>query len=396
MKILQLSPQFPYPKTDGGKQSIAYQFETFNNLGIQTYLVSINKTKPELKYLSEAKEYGEVTVFQLDTNNRLSFALKNIVSQNSIYIEKHQSNQILESIFDLADRLSPDIVWADHSNMAWYAKKVSERIGIPFVLRQHNMEYLIWERYADDLRFGPMKLFIKWQAEKLKKDERQILKNASITFCITEEDRHKGLQLSATSDVRHMSVGVDKKCIEYRTVEPIYKKSLVIGTNYGWVHNVNGLEWFITNVLRKLVDTDKEINLNLIGKNIPTKLIEYDNVNQIGFVEDYADELVKYQIYIAPLMVGGGIRFKILEAMALGLPVIATSVSAEGIKAGERDGLFVSDSPEKQAEMIQTLLSDSKLLNESRNAAKAFIMANHNWKLIITRVVEQLRSISTT
>jgi glycosyltransferase involved in cell wall biosynthesis len=368
--------------------------EQFAALGHTVHLVSIVQEEPEAILLQEAERFGKVSSLKLDTRNTLLRGIKSLFQSESTYISKHKNAVILKKIKHIAVDFEPDLVWAEHSNMAWYAIEISRTLKslgkrCHSALRMHNMEYVIWQRYAESLGFGPMKWFISVQAARLRKDEKLLLDQIDFAFPITRIDLERAKNLSSNPKYKVKTSGVDKVFINYKCEErKRTSPSLVIATSYKWVHNINGLKWFIDNVMPLVSNRLPEVRLYLVGKDVPSELAKNEFVNEVGFVEDVKSELCKYDVYIAPLLVGGGIRIKILEAMALGLPVIATPVSAEGISAGENEGLYISDIPKEQAETIIRLFQSTELRIQAGMKARHYISENHDWTKIVSESMQ--------
>ncbi|MFM8457002.1 MAG: glycosyltransferase family 4 protein, partial [Ignavibacteria bacterium] len=156
---------------------------------------------------------------------------------------------------------------------------------------------------------------------------------------------------------------------------------MIHATTYDWIHNVEALEWFITEILPEM-RSRYSAELVLLGKQMPEHFRNSTIPGLIGkgFVDDINAELQLAGIYIAPLFVGGGIRIKILEAMSAGLPVIASPVSAEGILAKREDGLIICSSKEEWIQEISRLMMNPELASELGNKARTFVKQYHSWE----------------
>ncbi|MFA6570996.1 MAG: glycosyltransferase, partial [Bacteroidota bacterium] len=346
IKILQIAPRFPFPTDDGGKIGIANIFREFSEQNCEvTFFCFVGKNENINEYaLNEAIRYGEVILFEHSTENTPLRILKSFLYNQSIYLKKHNNKSIEKAISNMFENRTFDIIHADHSAMAPLALRCKNRYNIPVGLRLHNVEYLIWERYAENLKKNsPKYIFIKQQALALKKAESWIYKNADVCFAITEPDKHRALEIQPDANIIVASAGVNAE--EWHPEPDIERNpfELILATTYHWIHNVNALKWFLDNVYPKVREKIPDISLTLIGKEAPEWLRDYQNqsVNLVGYVDKVQPYLNKAGIYIAPLFVGAGIRIKILEAMAMELPVVASPVAAEGIEANESQGLFI-------------------------------------------------------
>lgn len=392
MKILQLIPQFILPATDGGKIGILNIIKEFSK-NVEVELVVFCNEQPKDNYLLELKQYGNVNLIVKDVSNSISNILISILKNKPVYLSKFYDNSVLSNLDKLLDNLEFDVIHADHTSMAQIAEHISIKTNKPWGFRLHNIENMIWKRYAKDLPFYDLKKYlINYQSKLLYKDEAKLISIANVAFPITNEDKRIANIMSPDSNLVVASAGVDYSNI-FRKKVVRDKNTLAIATNYHWIHNVNGIIWFIENVLIELKEQNKDIKFKLYGKNIPKVFDNYQHlgVEPIGFVEDLSEELSKAQIYIAPLFVGSGIRIKILEAMAYEIPVVATKVSAEGIDANQSDGLFVSDLEEEQIKIINELLN--KDITQIGERARHYVIENYSWKKNVGIMINEYQKL---
>lgn len=327
--------------------------------------------------------------FKNSTINSRIQILKSIFKKEPLYLYKHFNPEILIKIDELMLSEHFDIVHCDHTAMAPIGNYLKQKYGTIFGLRLHNIEWMIWERYAKSLSsFDPKKYYVASQAKKLKSREIQLIKNADVSFPITENDKNTALEFAPNSNLVIATGGVNQDEFLPKEVErkPL---RLIIATTYSWVHNVNGLIWFMESVLPLVLKKFPEVEIELIGKNPPDIFRYHKNIILKGYVDKVQPYLNSASIYIAPLFVGSGIRIKILEAMAMELPVIATTISAEGISAKESDGLFISNDPDITANTIIRLLDNPTLCRDLGKKARKFILENFTWERSVKTMYDE-------
>lgn len=396
MNILQLTPQFPFPADDGGKISIANIYNTLLELNSNVIMVSISQNEVSDTDIEKYKRNGQIEVIVMDTRNTITRIIKHFITNKSLYIEKHYFNNLANLIEARVDMNEINVIHVDHSNMAKIGIELSRKYKIPIGLRLHNVEYMIWKRYYEELGFlNPKKLFIGQQYKLLLKEESNFLNQVDVAFSITKKDRDRAIEIAPKSNVIVATAGVNLS--EWKSDENItkVKNSLVIATTFNWVHNINALRWFLNNVQPILKKNFNNLTLNIIGKNPPKEFEKFSNlgVKSLGYVDDVKPYLNKSEIYIAPLFVGSGIRIKILEAMAMGLPVVATDISAEGIDASESDGLFRANTSDEYISVLNDLLNNKNELIFLSVKAREYIKINHTWEKNVSIMLNQYQGL---
>lgn len=383
IKILQLAPRFCFPDDDGGKIGIANIFKEFFEQGADVTFFSFSKEKIPHSAIEQAEKYGEVIIYNHSTENTALRIIASFLKRKSIYISKHSGKQVKRAIHEILKRTEFDIIHVDHSCMAplgIYARSIRK---IPLGLRLHNIEWLIWKRYADNLPYWrPKRVYVKQQAEELKNAEKKLYPKMDVCFTVTGKDKERAAALAPDANVVVASAGVDTA--EWMPDDSIARNryEMILATNYHWIHNVDAVRWFIHNVLPIVRKKIPEAALTLIGKNAPGWMNDYKDkgVNLMGYVSKVQPYHNRANVYIAPLFVGSGIRIKILEAMAMGLPVVATPVSAEGIAATSGDGLYIAAEAEEFARNIMDLLSNYDNARSAGKAARQFVLKEYSWK----------------
>ena len=390
MKILQIIPQFVLPATDGGKIGILNLCKEFTKENEVTFIIFSNNMPDDI-LINEMNKYGKAFFIIKDISNSYKNILISIFKNEPVYLSKFYDKSVLTQLDKIINEIEFDVIHADHTSMAQIAYYISKKTEKPWGLRLHNLEHIIWSRYSDNLSKLSVKKYISnYQSKLLRKKEFDYIAKSYINFPITQNDFNIIKQNVKNSNSVVVSVGVDSELNKPINVEKI-DNTLCIATTYSWVHNVNGLIWFIEKVIPIVKTEIPDIKFQLFGKNIPNIFEKYKNlgVKPIGFVEDLNYYLSQSELYIAPLFVGSGIRIKILEAMAHGLPVIATKVSAEGIKIDEENGLYITDSPLEQAEIIINLLKDKELLQKKGKLAREFIVSHYNWSENVSKILNE-------
>lgn len=393
MKVLHIMPRFPYPPDDGGKIVL---YNTIKYLSKFTEIHLLTFSNFEIRDFGDIEDYAKIYIINKNTKNSFSNILKYVLINKPIFVYKYYNRNILSFAKKLHKKNNFEFILCEHSSTGKIGLMLKKKFNIPLGHRLHNVEWKIWERFYQEFhKYSPKRYLLKQQTKLLKKFEIDLIKKSDINFTITETDKKYILKDTNDANVLTSSIGVDFD--KWKVTDTTKNRfELIIATTYNWIHNINGLKWFIKKVLPLIKKEIPEVKLTLLGKNLPVEFKNFkdSSINPEGYVDDIVSRLNKAVIYIAPLFVGSGIRVKILEAMAVELPVIATKISAEGIKESNENGLFVSDNHQKQSEIILDLLKNPDKRVKYGKAARNFVINNYNWKNNINIIYNSLKNIA--
>jgi len=388
MNILQIAPQVPYPLNDGGKVGIYNITKHLSLRGHNVTLLCFDRGKNS--DISELQKFCTVVTVQHSTNNSAIGALLNIFSNVPYNISKYFSKEFETQLRQLLSQKKFDIVHVDHLHMAHYGVICKKEYGLPIVLREHNIESTILERYRQTVEIPILKQYLDIQLKRLNIYEAQYTREFNYCAVITPEDlrRLKILQPSASTYV--VPAGVSNEYFEDIVVikEP-YTISFFGG--FDWIPNQDALYWFIQEIFPAVQKKYPQTKLVVIGKNVPTKLKKFESSTILfkGFVENLRSEVKKTQLTIAPYRIGGGMRLKILESFAMKVPVVATAIGCEGIECTHGQNILIGDTPEEFAQLVINLFEDATLHRTITDNAYTLAKRLYTWESI----VESLESV---
>jgi len=180
---------------------------------------------------------------------------------------------------------------------------------------------------------------------------------------------------------------------EYQGIKPFGKpKTLIFTGPFKYGVNYDAMVWFVGEVFPQILERVPDARLIITGDHANLPLPSSKNITLAGYVNDIKLLIASCSISIAPLLNGGGTRLKILEAMALGTPVVATSKGAEGLDAIDGEHLLIANSPADFAQCVIRLLNDENLSMRLAAKANQLIQKNYNWGRVLS---DYLRLINT-
>lgn len=263
----------------------------------------------------------------------------------------------------LVDRLASetrfDIVHADQLNMARYAERAP---GTFKVLDTHNALWLLYKRLWETMPPGPRKWLLGRDWRLLKSYEGRLVRQFDAVLAVSHEDKAV-LQEAAGQPIDivvvPIAIDMDEVTVVERETEPSH--ILHIGTMY-WPPNIDGVWWFLREVYPLICSQRPDVVFDIVGSRPPQRLQALSGdgtgVNVTSYVDDPMPYLKRAALMVVPLRAGGGMRVKILNALAQGIPIVSTTLGAEGIAVTPGENILVADKPGDFAVACLRLLND--------------------------------------
>jgi glycosyltransferase involved in cell wall biosynthesis len=230
---------------------------------------------------------------------------------------------------------------------------------------------------------------------KLRRYFSRLLNAYQACTVVSEQERQL---LQRVFPAYKKEIVVIPNCVDVKGYENIRVKpkpdQLIFTGSFRYHTNYEAMVWFVRDVFPKVLDEFPQAQLVITGDNAGLSLPSSRNVTLAGYVDDIGALIASSTISLAPLWSGGGTRLKILEAMAIGTPVVATSKGAEGLAARHGDQLFIADTPESFAKNVLSLLQDQALRLRISSNALQFVGENYDWAGVMPRLLSLVKLIS--
>ncbi|MCQ3979107.1 MAG: hypothetical protein DPW09_37275, partial [Anaerolineae bacterium] len=365
MRILFLSPWYPYPTNNGSKLRI---YNLLRGLAPhhQVTLLSfadqpqVDQTYPELRALCSEVQVAPWKPFQPHSwRARLGF-----FSLTPRSVIDTFSPEMAQRIKQALTERSYDLIIASQAGMAGYGSYLG---GVAALFEEVELGVPYESFIRSNSPGAKLRRGLTWFKHRRYLDSLLRYFRA----CTVVSDREKQLLTQAIPSYK--TVEVIPNCInlaDYREVKAVPQANHLIFTgSFRYSANYDAMTWFLQEVYPSLLSQVPEVRLTITGDHANLPLPPAPHVTLTGFVEDVQSLVASAWISLAPLRVGGGTRLKILEAMALRTPVVATSKGAEGLEAKSGQHLLIADTPQEYAEAIICLLKDSHLRQELVNNA---------------------------
>ncbi len=378
MKILILANKLPFPPRDGGSIATLQMLLGLQQAGNELSCLAMNTTKhafPVKEIPPDLQSSIRFIGVDCDTSVRPIRLAANLLFSKAPYIaERFNIRAFRKALHVLLQEESFDIIQFEGPYLSCYLDDIRNKSKARIILRAHNIEHLIWHRMALGERSALKKWYLGKLARRLQSFELSLAKRVDSVVSISVHDEEYFRDRGIDTPMLTIPAGLNLK--EYPLVKiPSYFSLFFIGS-LDWLPNQEGLTWFLDFIFDELIEEEPELRFHIAGRNASApflKQLDHPNITFHGEVEDARLFMQSYGIMVAPLLSGSGIRIKILEAMALGRPVVTTSTGIEGIPAKKLPSVLVGDDPQDFKKLMLKLIRDGGKLNHKVDEARQVI-----------------------
>ena len=249
---------------------------------------------------------------------------------------------------------------------------------------QHNVETVIWRRHVEHAPDPLRRAYFRLQADRMYHYERGVSRASGHIVAVSQTDADEMRRLFDVTRVTEIPTGVNIEYFLPPTPSPAATADLVFVGSMDWLPNVDGVLYFVREILPLIRKHRPQASLAIVGRTPPPKIVELaagdPRIQVTGTVPDIRPYLWNSAVSIVPLRIGGGTRLKIYEAMAAQIPVVSTTIGAEGLSVNPPHDIRLADSPQDFASHCLELLASSELRARQSRAAWEMVNANFSWE----------------
>lgn len=386
-KLLFITPELPFPAQSGGKVKSMKLLEALAEKYVVTLACPLKLDDADhledFYQGSPCKDHIHQPVAVGRTAGNLARSYARGVPLNVL---RSFDKTLQREIASVAD--DHDVVVLDHYEVYPYLPESFKGLTI---YHAHNAYYKMWERYAQLPGNPLMRAAAGLEARRVLHAEAGVASKADVVFAAPNDAAElikAGVPEGKLHDTFHL--GDDKQlALPELHFENTQKKLMYVGF-LGWEANVQGLLWFIDNVWPRLLLTEPDLEFDIVGKN-PDKRLQnaaaaHAGITLRGYVADLQTVYRDSRVSVAPLLFGSGMKVKVLDAMARGMPTVTTSVGAEGIELTQGKHLLVADKPGEMADSINALLTDPWLWQRLQENSRQLIQERYTWRQLFNKM----------
>lgn len=383
-KLLFFTPWFPYPMDSGGRIRTGKILEHSRDLLDITLVCPVVEPR-EQQYVAQAdklcSQFIPVPGERVIPDRRkppLRIAAE-LLSPYPASVLRCYSSSFRETIQSTLRRNRFDLIVCDFLYPSLNLEVDTDR---PTLLSQHNVESNLLKQYYKREGNPFMKLYWFSQWRKMVWFETRACGRFDAIMAISETDKAMLAGMSPDSEIHVVPIGVDSQ-FYCPTDTAVRENSLLFTGSLHWKPNEDGLLYFAKHVLGKIKESIADLTVTVVGRHPTDRLLKalkrYPEIRCIPDVSDIRPYMNSHAVFIIPLRIGGGVRLKVYEAMAMGKPVVSTPVGIEGLPVEDQRHLLVAKDPESFASSVLKLLSNAEMRRCLGQAAREFVTANCGW-----------------
>jgi glycosyltransferase involved in cell wall biosynthesis len=384
MRILWVNPHFLHPTTKGGQIRTLEMLRHLNRWHEIHYVALENPAEPE--GLARSSEYcarAYPIAHSLPARGSVSFVMQaaaNLLDPLPLAITRYRSAGMKSEVAKLLangnfDRLVCDFLFSSPNVPA-----LSQAL-----LFQHNVETTIWDRHLENAHSAPAKAFFRIQRNRMARYEGMVCRESAHVVAVSGQDAQRFRTLFQAQRVSEVPTGVDVPSFTPPNDRPPeHKADLVFVGSMDWLPNIDGCNYFVREILPLIRRKRPDCTLAIVGRSPGSGILEMARADSKILISGTVPEIRPYfwgsSVSIVPLRIGGGTRLKIFEAMAAQVPVVSTTIGAEGLPVVNGRNLYLADTPEAFAQHCLELLDSESTRKQMSANAFEMVSSQFSWE----------------
>ncbi len=394
MKILFISTRWPLPPVTGDRLRSYYILRELARRHDVT-LLSFYNSPAEVKMLSGSTirlKIRPVNYHQIFSYLKTPRAF---LSRRPLQIEYFNFRAMRQAIRDELKSQKYDLIFTSMIRAAHYAENIT---GIPKVVDLIDAVSLTYQRM---LHYPGLEhnSFFYWlyslEQKRVLNYEQHLIKQFDLSLLVSNVDRDYLAQFVSVDKVRVVQNGVNTRYFRFNS-NSYHPRRITFHGNIHYQPNTDAVMYFHSEVFPRIKNKINDAKFYVIGNN-PRKhvrnLSRHADVYVTGRVNDVRTYLWDTAVSVSPMRIGAGVQNKILEAMAVGAPVVTSSLGFEGIDATPGEHLFVADTPDEFADAVVALLDNPKLRRRIVDNARKLIEEKYQWESTLSPLMEWIEEL---
>lgn len=393
MKILFFANRTPYPPYRGDKLKIFNLARRLNNRH-ELHLLTFAQSKEDLTYREELEKiFHKVHFVYLPKWQSALNCLAAFWSARPLQVLYFQSAGMRAKLAEVLAANKFDAIHVQHLRMSPYLKDAK---GVPRILDMPDAFSLYWQRRVETAANPLVRLFNKVEQGRVMRYEPVVMKKYDMSLVCSAEDLEYLKKTHSLSSIHLLPNGVDLDTFSARAHDYSHNHTLLFTGNMDYAPNVDAVQYFVQDVLPLIHEKYPSVQFIIAGQR-PVKKVQdlaSEKVKVTGFIKDLATVYNEASIVVAPLRFGAGTQNKVLEAMAMGVPVVCSNIGFKGLGIESGEGAIMRKDAAGFAEAVIALLGNEAERRTVGQKGMAVIKQGFGWDAIALMLEKYLQQVA--
>ncbi len=373
-------PFLPFPPNDGGRIGFFNPIKYLSRKH-EVSVVCLTEANDKQEFIEDLEKYCvELRTYRRATWTDPLRLLNGLISSPPGSAAKYWYPAAGQLIQKMIAKHKPQIVEFHHLNTAIYRAFAGE---LPTILREHNVEYKVWERFAVSAPGWVQRSYVRWTAPKVRQYEAEVVTQFDRCVVVSEADATHLRSLAPRACLDVIPSGVDTEYFCPMPEVPEEPLTMTLTGSFKWRPRHQSLLILLTKIFPRLREQIPNAKLYVVGSGVPEYLQrvarDIPGITITGTVPDVRPYIARSTLLINYLETGGGIALKVLEAMAMRKPVLCNSLGCEGIPMSHGEEIFVADGPENFASAAAYLFENHSVRAGIAEKAYLATLEKYSW-----------------
>lgn len=401
MRVLHFAPRVCWPLDTGAKLR---NYHLARVLAARAKVTLLAFDHGEARPAELENPYEEVITVERSPGYTLAKILRGAMGRTPLPLLNYTTKPMKQKLAETLRQQQFDVVQVESVHLMGYLRTIRAALGRPLVVCDwHNLESELMQRYSEREPSLPRRIYAQKTARQLRTLERRAMRDFDAHIVVSERDRERLLQLKSASSISVIENGVDSSHYSDEAIaaahaawlnehdragsngsQPSRRQNRIVFVGSMDYHaNIDGVIEFAREVWPMLYQRHAQLIFTIVGRDPADEVRELASLPGIEITGTVADVRPYYREAVAavvPLRVGGGSRLKILEAMAAGVPVVSTTLGAEGLEVSHERDILIADTNEELGEAVAAVVESEAIGRRLCEGGRALVSSRYDWQ----------------
>lgn len=412
MRVLHFAPRVCWPLDTGAKLR-NYHLARVLSANASVALLAFND--PDAPLVDFEKPYEQVVAVARDRGYTPAKILRGALGRTPISLLNYTTDAMKQALAHMLSEQRFNVIQVESIHLMGYLPILSAAPGRPLVICDwHNIESELMRRYSEREPSFLRRTYARKTARQLRALEQQAMRDFDGHVVVSHRDRERLLQLGPATSISVIENGVDSAFYSDQELEKAHAawrihqrpdragiddvrqssrraNRIVFVGSMDYHANIDGVVDFAREVWPTVHECNPELLFTIVGRDPAAEVRQLASIRGIEVTGTVADVRPYYREAVAsivPLNVGGGSRLKILEAMAAGVPVVSTTLGAEGLEVQHAVNILIADTNAQLLEAITGVVENEELRSQLSDAGRALVSSRYDWSTLGAKLFE--------